>query len=120
MKKLTYLIGLIGSVAFTFSIPARTLELPYASELEILGSLLLLVFVPLLFIDEYKVTIARTISERLEIISGSVAALFFGLGGLFNFLHWPGAATLWLLAFTLFAVGFLPFLFFTMYKKSVS
>ena len=120
MKKLTYLIGLIGSVAFTFSFPARALRWPYASELEILGSLLLLVFVPLLFFGKYEVTIARTMSERLTIISGSAAAIFFGLGGLFKFLHWPGVVPLWLLAFTVFALGFLPFLFFTMYKKSIS
>ena len=120
MKKLTYLIGYIGSATFIGGYLAQILRWPGADELQILGSLLLLVFVPLLAIDKYKVTIARTMSERLKIISGIAVALFFGLSGLLKFLHWPGAASLITLAIIVFTVGFLPFLFFTMYKKSVS
>ena len=119
MKKLTYLIGLIGSVAFTFSFPARTLGWPYAREIEFLGSLLLLAFVPLLLIDETKVSLERARSEQWEITSGVATALFFGLGGLLKFLHWPGVVPAWLLAFILFALGFLPSLFFNLYKKSI-
>ena len=120
MKKLTYLIGYIGSATFIGGYLAQLLRWPGSVELQILGSLLLLVFVPLLAIDKYKVTIARTISERLEIISGIAVALFFGLSGLLKFLHLPGGVSFFLLALILFTVGFLPFLFFTMYKKSVS
>lgn len=121
MKKLMYLIGFIGSLALTAGVTFKLLRMPLGTELFIVGFLtLLLVFIPLLAFDRYKVALSKAISERLKIILGVVAAIITGLSGLFKLMHLQGADLLLMLGAIVFAFGFLPFFFFTMYKKSVS
>lgn len=121
MKKLIYLIGFIGSLVLTTGIVFKLLWYPGANILLMTGFLiLLLIFVPMVTIDRYKVTIAKNISERLKIILGCVSAVIVGLAGLFKIMHWMGAEVLLLAGGLIFAVGYLPFLFFTMYKKSLA
>jgi len=81
---------------------------------------LLLVFCPLLAIDRYKLAVSPAISERLKIILGGVAAALMGVSGAFKLLHLQGADILLAIGALVFAVGFLPFLFFRMYKSSIS
>lgn len=121
MKKLMYLIGFIGAATLAGGVTFKLLNITGGNELFTIGFLtLLLVFVPLLAIDRYKVAIARALSDRLKIIFGLLAAVITGLSGLFKLLHLQGADILLLLGAFVFVVGFLPFLFFTMYKKSIS
>lgn len=121
MKKLMYLIGFIGSLTLTTGIVFKLLWYPGANMLLMTGFLvLLLIFVPMVTIDKYKVTIAKNLSERLKIILGCVSAVVVGLAGLFKVMHWMGAEVLLLAGGLIFAVGYLPFLFFTMYKKSLA
>jgi len=121
MKKLMYLIGFIGSLTLTTGIVFKLLWYPGANMLLMTGFLvLLLIFVPMVTIDKYKVTIAKNLSERLKIILGCVSAVVVGLAGLFKVMHWMGAEVLLLVGGLIFAVGYLPFLFFTMYKKSLA
>jgi len=121
MKKLMYIIGFIGSATLTAGLTFRILRLPFGAELFMVGFLtLLLVFIPLLSIDRYKVALSKTLSVRLKMMLGVVAAVVSGLAGLFKVLHLQGADLLLLLGALVFAFGFLPFYFFTMYKKSVS
>jgi hypothetical protein len=121
MKKFLYLIGFIGSVTFTAGVTFKLLHMSGGNELFIAGFLIiLLVFIPLLAFDRYKVAISGALSERLKIIFGVSAAVITGISGLFKLLHLAGAAWLLLLGAFVFVAGFLPFLFFTMYKKSVS
>ncbi len=121
MKKVMYLIGFIGSFALTIGVTFKLLLYPGANMFFMIGFLTLLwVFVPMLTFDKYKVAIAKALSERLKIVLGCVAAIVTGLAGVFKLLHWQGAAFLLLAGAFIFAVGFLPFLFFTMYKKSIA
>lgn len=121
MKKLMYLIGFIGSVTLAAGVTFKLLNMPYGTELFIVGFLtLLLVFVPILAIDRYKVTISKSITVKLKIILGVVAAVAIGLSGLFKLMHLQGAELLLMLGAFVLIFGFLPFYFFTMYKKSVS
>lgn len=121
MKKLMYLIGFLGAITLTAGVTLKLLNMPWAYELFSVGFLtLLLVFVPLLAFDRYKVAISKALSERLKIILGTTAAVTTGLAGLFKLLHLQGAEVLLMLGAIVFAVGFLPFFFFTMYKKSVA
>lgn len=120
MKKVTYLIGFLGAIALSIGFLAKTLHWPGANELFTIGIPALLVFVPLLAFDKYKVAMAQNMSERIKIISAVAAIIFFLIGSLFKFLHLPGAGALLTLSIVVLVVGFIPFLFFSMYKKSVS
>ena len=121
MKILMYLIGFVGAFTLTAGITFKLLYFPYANMLFTGGFLLLLlVFLPLYTFDKFKLAIARSLSERLKIIMGCVSGTVIGLSGVFKFLHWQGASVLLLAGAFIFAAGYLPFLFFTMYKKSVS
>jgi hypothetical protein len=121
MKKLMYLIGFIGSLTLTAGVTFKLLRMPLGNELFIVGFLtLLLIFIPLLAFDRYKVAISAAISVRMKIILGVVSAIITGLSGLFKLMHLQGADLLLMLGAFVFAFGFLPFFFFTMYKKSDS
>ena len=121
MKKLMYLVGLIGSITLTAGVVFKLLNFPGGYELFIAGFLtLLLLFIPLFAFDRYKVAISKALSERLKLILGTLAAVITGLSGLFKIMHLQGAEFLLMLGAVVFAIGFLPFLFFTMYKKSIA
>jgi len=121
MKRFMYVAGFIGAFILTTGVTFKILHYPYANMLSTIGFLvLLLIYVPLLTVDKYKVAIAGSLSERLKIIMGCLSATVVGLSILFKIFHWQGASLLLLAGTFVFAVGFLPFLFFTMYKKSVS
>ena len=121
MKKVLYATGFVGSVTLTIGVTLKLLNTPGGNEFFMIGFLtLLLGFIPILAFDRYKVAISGVLSERLKIILGGLASIIVGLSGLFKILHLQGASWLLLLGAFVFAAGFLPFFFFTMYKKSVS
>jgi len=121
MKKIMYGIGFLGSLSLTAGITFKLLRFPFATELSTAGFLILfLVFIPLFAFDRYKVSLAKALSVRLRLIAGAVSGSLVGLSGLFKLLHLQGAEALLMLGAGVFAFGFLPFSFFTLYKKSVS
>ena len=121
MKKVTYLIGFIGWMAVASGFVADSLVRQGAGEvLGSIGVILLLFFIPLLCFDQYHIAVKRATSERLTIIMGIAGACLFGLGLLIREFHLPGAAYFIGLGIAVLTIGFPPFLFFTLYKKSVS
>ena len=121
MKKMMYIIGFISSITLTAGVTFKLLQIPFGNPLFMVGLLIfLLIFIPLLAIDSYKVALSKTISIRLKIILGAVAAGIVGLSSLFKLMHLQGADLLLMLGAVVFALGFLPFYFFTMYKKSMA
>lgn len=121
MKKFMYLVGYLGALTLTGGVTFKLLRLPFGTELFTIGFLtLLLIFIPIYSFNRYKVAIAKNMSQRMKIIFGVSAAVITGLAGLFKMLHLQGADILLLLGAFIFAIGFLPFLFFTLYKKSVT
>lgn len=121
MKKVMYLVGFIGAFATTGGVTFKLLHLPGADQLFLIGFFtLLLIFVPLQAIDRYKVVLARAMSEKMKVVLGVLAALAAGAAGIFKLMHLPGADELLITGAIVFAFGFLPFFFFTMYKKAIS
>ncbi len=121
MKKVLYATGFVGSVTLTIGVTLKLLNMPGGNEFFMIGFLILLLgFIPILAFDRYKVVTSGVLSERLKIILGGLASIVVGLSGLFKVLHLQGASWLLLLGAFVFAAGFLPVFFFTMYKKSVS
>ena len=121
MKKVMYLIGLISAVALSLGWLFNVLSWPGGRELFNYGFLgFLLLFVPLLAIDRYKVTLRKALPEKLKILIGSVSGIIVGISLVFKFLHLQGADQVLIVGMLMFTFGFLPFLFFSMYKKAVS
>lgn len=120
MKKIMYTIGLLASISVSIGWFMLLLHMPGGRELFNYGFLaLVLIFVPMLAFDRYKVSVSQVLSERLKIILGFASAFLAGIGVVFKLLHLMGANVIFGLGVLLFAFGFLPFLFFRMYKRSV-
>lgn len=121
MKKVIYFIGFIGAVSLAIGTIFKLMHMPGADQLSVTGyTLLLLIFVPLAAIHRFKVNLSSAISERLRIIFGAASALTGGLAGIFKIYHLQGFDFLFMTMAILFIAGFLPLLFFTMYKKSIA
>jgi len=121
MKKLTYSIGLIGSISLTIGVTFKLLQSPKGNEFFIIGFLMLLmIFIPLLVLEKFKIVGSDVFPDRLKLILGIIASLSAGLSGLFKTLHLQGADLLLIVGACIFTVGFLPLFFYSMYKKSIS
>lgn len=121
MKKVTYSIGLLSVMSFVLGWMFGMLHWLGARELSICGFLgFIFLYVPLLAFDRYKTNIRWLLSDKLKFILGSISGLAMAIAIAFKLLHLPGADQLLILGTGLFTFGFLPFLFFTMYKKSIA
>jgi hypothetical protein len=120
MKRLMYLIGLGSSISLGMGLCFKLLGWPGGNELLIYGFLTFtLLFLPMMTIDRFKAKIPKPLSDKLRFALGSVSALIGGVAVLFKILHLQGADYLLLIAAVVFSFGFLPFLFFTNYRKAV-
>jgi hypothetical protein len=121
MKRFMYFIGLVSAMAFVLGWTFGMMHWPGATELSIVGFLgFVFIFIPLNTIDYFKTKIRSVLSEKLRLVIGIASAVSVASAIVFKLLHLPGADVLLLSGAFLFTFGFLPFLFFNMYKKSVS
>lgn len=121
MKKAMYGIGLLSAMSFVLGWTFGMMHWAGARELSIFGFLgFIFLYVPMLAIDRYKTNIRWVLSDKLKFILGGLSGLAMAIALFFKVMHLPGADQLLLLATAIFTFGFLPFLFFTMYKKSIS
>ena len=121
MKKVMYVIGLLSAMAFVAGWSFRILHLPGAEELLGYGFLgFVFIFLPMIAIDYFKVKIHRALSEKLKFWLGFSSGIILAISTIFKFLHLQGTSLLFVIGMGLFIFGFLPFLFFTMYKKSIA
>ncbi|XOV95165.1 MAG: hypothetical protein ACFHWX_10730 [Bacteroidota bacterium] len=120
MKRLLYLSGYLFSTAFILGSFFKMMHWPWANILMYGGITgVACIFAPLLFLNQYKHIWGEVLSERLKWIFG-LLTLLLGVAGLWlKLLHLPGAGIALGLSFLAFGFGFLPFLFFRMYKRSV-
>ncbi|MDN5215187.1 hypothetical protein QQ020_24115 [Fulvivirgaceae bacterium BMA12] len=120
MKKVMYSVGLITSISVSIGWLFKILHWPGGNQLFVYGFLgLVLIFLPMLAVDRYKVNLAKVFSEKLKIILGFSSAMVIGLGVLLKIMHLSGGDMLLISGILLFSFGFLPFFFFRMYRKSV-
>ncbi|MFP4291110.1 MAG: hypothetical protein ACLFQ0_05755 [Cyclobacteriaceae bacterium] len=120
MKKFMYVIGLLASITVSIGYLFILMQWPGGGKLFNYGFLgLVLIFLPMLAIDRYKLYINQVLTEKLKMILGFSSAFITGLAAIFKLLHLQGAGVLLVVGILLFAFGFLPFQFFRMYKKSL-
>ena len=120
MKKVMYGIGLLSSISLSLGSLFKVMHWPGGGDLFTYGFLaFVLLFLPMLAIDRYKLVLNKALSEKLRVTLGFTSALITGLSVLFKIFHLQGASLLLLAGALLFSFGFLPFLFFRMYRKSL-
>ncbi len=120
MKKTMYTIGLLASISVSIGYLFSVLHWPGGLNMFNYGILaFVLIFLPLLAIDRYQANISQALSEKIRLVLGFLSAFFTGLSVVFKLLHLQGATILLIMGALLFAFGFLPFLFFRMYKQSL-
>ncbi|MEQ6167540.1 MULTISPECIES: hypothetical protein [unclassified Ekhidna] len=120
MKRLMYVVGYLFTVTWMAGIAFKLLHLAGASVLLGIGALgLAFIFIPMFLINRYKNFAREVLSERLKWIFGGISFLLLVTSITMKLLHLMGAGLMLGLSFLVFGLGFLPFLFFRMYKKSV-
>ena len=120
MKMFMYFIGLITSMSISIGWLFKVLNWPGGDKLFTYGFLgFVLLFLPMLAIERYKLTFNEALSEKLKISLGFASAIITGLAVLFKLMGLQGASMLLIFGACLFSFGFLPFFFFRMYRKAV-
>ena len=120
MKMIMYLIGLLASMSITLGWLFKYLNWKGGGDMLTFGMIcFLLLFVPLLAIDRYKLNLAKVLSEKLKIILGFSGAIVTGLGIILRTSGMQYGSLLVVIGTLIIAFGFLPFLFFRMYRKSL-
>jgi len=121
MKKLLFIIGFIAAFFITTSFLFKALHLPGANAFIISASfIIILVLLPLIFLYFYKKEFSNYISYKLKYVFGFLGVALFLTASVMKVLHWPGSALLLVLSIIVINFGFLPFLFYRMYKKSMA
>ena len=120
MKRLMYVSGYLFTLSWVAGLVLKALHIMGAGLLMGIGALgVAFIFIPLFLINRYKSIAGEVLSERMKWILGCVSVSLLIAAITMKLLHLMGAALLLVIAAFLFGFGFLPFLFFRMYKKSV-
>lgn len=121
MKKFMYAVGLVTTASMTMGLTFKILHLPGAEELFNFGFFgFALIFLPMVMVDRFKQKIYGALSEKLRVLFGVVSAVAIGMSVMFKIFHYGNADLMLLVGISIFSFGFLPFLFFNLYKKSLS
>lgn len=118
-KQITYIIGLLASIVVSISYLLIMLRWPVGRSIFNYAFLVLvLVFVPLMGYDYYQTNIVKNPKQKLKITLGFSSAFISGIGVAFKLLHLVGANVLFGVGVLLFAIGFLPLMFYRLYQNS--
>lgn len=121
MKRVMYLTGLVCASTVSLGWLFVTLRWPGGRELFNIGFLAFLwVFVPMLAVDRYRVSMRKAVSEKIRIMLGAVSGFIVGLSLVFKVLHLQGADIALIVGMLMFTFGFLPIFFFNLYKAAVN
>lgn len=120
LKKLMYASGLIFSMLLSMGLLFILMSWPGGYYPLLIGTLGLgFVFLPLLAVNQLKLKAQQLLSEKMKYFLGLSAGLIFSTSVIFKSLHLQGANVLLVISLIIFTFGFLPFLFFRLYKKSI-
>lgn len=119
-KVFLYALGFVGtgllSIGWLFSV----LRWPGGVEMFNSGFFMITIFfMPLLFIDLYSKS-GKDWQGKLRMVFGLTSSLTVGLSLVFKLLHLQGADILLFGGVIVWTFGFLPFLFFSMYKRALA
>lgn len=119
MKKFIYFIGMLSAMAMSIGFAGTLLRYPGGQFLSAIGTFIFVfTFLPILMVKQYKIYIAKPLPERLRFYFGFISAEVLGLAVAMKLLHLQGTEMVLVLGALIFTFGFLPLLFFSMYKKA--
>jgi hypothetical protein len=120
MKGIVYSIGLFSAAALSLGWLFVLLRWPGGPEMLNYGSLVfLMIFVPLLVLSQRK-TPLKLRRDKLRQLIGITSSLTVGLSIVFKLFHLQGGELILVAGVLMFTFGFLPFLFFSLYKKAIA
>ncbi len=120
MKRVTYLSGYLFSLTWAAGALFKVLHLQGAGMLLGIGGLgIAFIFLPLLLVNRYRNFAREVMSEKMKYIFGIASIILLLTSITMKMLHLMGAGLMLAVSFLVFGFGFLPFLFFRMYKKSL-
>jgi len=123
MKKFMYLLGLLSAIASSMGVCFKLLHLPGADFLLTYGFLALtLLYLPMQAIvwsDSYA---KSSVLKKLEVLFTLLSGLFTGSAIVLRLFHISGTPVelIFIGGAVLFSFGFLPVLFFSLYKRAVA
>jgi hypothetical protein len=120
MKKTMYLFGLLSSVGVTVGAIFKLQHWAYASLILLVGVLFGMFSLTLLFVSFYKQEVVKRFSDKLIYLTSALGILMLVLGLFFYLNHWPYSTIIFILGILIFDLGFLPLMFFKIYRRSVS
>ena len=119
MKKVTYIIGLLSSIAVSLGFLFRLMQWPAGGVLSVWGTFGFgFLFLPLVVVRYFRSKRSNIVIERLKMITGVVSGIIFTLSVLFKSIHLQGGDMLLIAGVLLFAFTFLPLLFFSLYRNA--
>lgn len=119
MKKLLFSLGFITTIFLVTSFLFKALHLPGAGVLLVIASFVLtFVFVPLVLLYFYRKQFSKYVSYKMKYVFGYIGLALLLTGAVFKIMHWPGAGLLFMISVTVINFGFLPFLFYRLYRTS--
>jgi hypothetical protein len=117
MKKLLFSLGFITTIFLVTSFLFKALHLPGAGVLLVIASFVLIfVFVPLVLLYFYRKQFSKYVSYKMKYVFGYIGLALLLTGAVFKIMHWPGAGLLFMISVTVINFGFLPFLFYRLYR----
>ena len=121
MKKALYITGFIASLFITTSFLFKALHWPGAG-VSLLVSAVVLIFIllPLVLLYFYRKEFSNYISYKLKYVFGYLGVALLLSAVVIKLLHWPGSGIVFLFSVAIINFGFLPFLFYRIYKKSAA
>jgi len=123
MKKFMYLLGLGSAIASSMGLSLKLLHMPGGDFLLTYGLLMFtLAFLPLLIFVRFRDNLVGLLSEKLKMFFALGAALLTGAAIVMRLFHINGSEVemMFVGGAALFSFGFLPILFFNMYKKAIA
>jgi hypothetical protein len=122
MKRITYGLGLITTMTMSLGWLLNVLRFgEMANMLFAVGALgFVALFLPLIAFEYFRSNQVKKVPEKLRMATGVLSLIMVGIAVLFKIMHLPGADEVLMAGGVVFTFGFLPSVFFILYRKSVS
>jgi hypothetical protein len=121
MKKIMYLLGLGTTISMTMGLMFKLLHMPGGEQLFNYGFLIFaLVFLPMVAIKKFAQKEKRPMYEKIKTVLGFISTIGVGCAILLKIAtDYETSSIILLISVSIFCFGFLPFLFYDLYKESL-